>query len=482
MRLNSSTGQIALDTNQMLGSGGEAKVYQVKGNRRLVAKVYHQPTTERGEKLRAMLSHPPADPGASQGRVSIAWPVDVLTDASGAVVGYLMPALRGTYPFSVVYHPGARRQSLPAGFDYRYLLRTAHNLSAAVAAIHDMGYVIGDLNDCNILVQPDATVTIIDCDSFQVGPYLCLVGRPEFTAPEVAGMNLSATGRTVEQDRFALAVLVYQLLMSGYHPYAGIGEPGAIAERINAGLCSHASGGPKPPRGAPMLDWLPPSLQKLVRGAFVDGHNLPSARPSAKDWSDQLLQVENDLIGCRYNGSHAHFSHFPKCPACQAEAARKKARKQAGGAAAHATPTQRPMPGGRPRVPGFVWPRWTTPIVLLSVMLLAYNWSNLKRLSGQWDLHAMLPQQGGNGVATYLMEPRIPEKHETRKLESGSDIYRRLIGFSPYEPLARNLLPTEQRMSPDEAQAEYGRATKQDQPELETGSEIYRKYIGTDPY
>ncbi|MEW8054163.1 MAG: hypothetical protein AB2796_02515 [Candidatus Thiodiazotropha sp.] len=482
MRLNSSTGQIALDTNQMLGSGGEAKVYPVKGDRRLVAKVYHQPTTERGEKLRAMLSHPPVDPGASQGRISIAWPVDVLTDAGGAVVGYLMPALRGTYPFSVVYHPGARRQSLPPGFDYRYLLRTAHNLSAAVAAIHDMGYVIGDLNDCNILVQPDATVTIIDCDSFQVGPYLCLVGRPEFTAPEVAGMNLSVTGRTVEQDRFALAVLVYQLLMSGYHPYAGVGEPGAIAERINAGLCPHASGGPKPPRGAPMLDWLPPSLQKMVRGAFVDGHNAPSTRPSAKDWSDQLLQVEKDLIGCRRNGSHAHFSHIPKCPACQAEAARKKVRKQAGGAAANATLRQRPMPGVRTRVPGFVWPRLTTPIVLLSVMLLAYNWSNLKRLPGQWDMDAVLPQGGGNGIAAYLTEPSVPQKNEPRKLESGSDIYRKLIGSSPYEPLARNLLVTEPGMSSGKTLGEYGKATKQDHPELETGSEIYRKYIGTDPY
>ena len=483
MRLNCSMGQITLDTNQLLGSGGEAKVYQVIGDRRLVAKVYHQPTAERGDKLRAMLGHPPIDPGASQGHVSIAWPVDVLTDSGGSVVGYLMPALRGTFPFSEVYHPAARQKSLPAGFGYRYLMRTAHNLCAAVSAIHDMGYVIGDLNDCNILVQSDARVTIIDCDSFQVGSYRCLVGRPEYTAPEVSGMNLSITGRTVEQDRFALAVLVYQLLMSGYHPYAGVGEPGSLCERINAGLCPHAPAGPKSPRGAPMLDWLPASLQQLVQAAFVNGHNHPSARPSAKDWSDHLLQAENDLVICRRDGSHPHFNHLSKCPACQVQASRQKARKQAAAATVHVTPTQHPLPGLRTRTKGLVRSRLITPAVLLSSALLAYNWPALVRLSEQGDVRSLLPRENADVVAAYLTDRSILPKGRPKDLTTGSDIYRKYIGSTPYErPAGSRVEIVEPEMPHSDGLREYRKEKKQARPKLETGTEIYRTYIGKNPY
>jgi len=41
-------------------------------------------------------------------------------------------------------------------------------LSKAIEAIHYKNYVIGDLNESNVLVKSSALVSVIDTDSFQV--------------------------------------------------------------------------------------------------------------------------------------------------------------------------------------------------------------------------------------------------------------------------------------------------------------------------
>lgn len=483
MELTSGHGPITLETNKVIGSGGEAKVYAVKGDRSVVAKVYHHPTIDRGNKLRAMVGHAPADPGRAQGHVSIAWPEDVLFDPTGLVVGYLMPAIQGSYPLSDVYHPAARRQSLPVGFGYQYLLRTAHNLCAAVSAVHDMGYVIGDLNECNILVQADARVTLIDCDSFQVGPHRCLVGRPEYTAPELQGSNLSIADRKAEQDCFALAVLVYQLLMSGFHPYAGVGEPGELGERIKSALCPHAQGGPKPPRGAPQLKWLPASLQQMVRAAFVDGHTVPSARPEARAWAEQLSKAENKLATCRRDRSHPHFNHLPKCPACQVKTARPRQTRKAQTAPVGGRPRQQPLPGLHVRSKGSVRRRFVLLVVLIAFFMLAYNWPSLRSSIEQLATQSGAYPGNMGSASIYSQGASVSPARKLRKLETGSEIYRKHIGESPYQRpngvgQAGTGLPNERKRASNSDAISPG----QQKHDLETGSEIYRQYIGKNPY
>ena len=47
----------------------------------------------------------------------------------------------------------------------------------------------------------------------------CPVITPEYTAPELHREGLSRARRTSASDAFALAVLLYQLLMGGSHPF-----------------------------------------------------------------------------------------------------------------------------------------------------------------------------------------------------------------------------------------------------------------------
>ena len=70
----------------------------------------------------------------------------------------------------------------------------AANLCLAVDTVHRVDAVIGDFQERNILVNDTTRVTLVDCDSMQFTgadghQFLCGVGRPEFTAPELAGVD-----------------------------------------------------------------------------------------------------------------------------------------------------------------------------------------------------------------------------------------------------------------------------------------------------
>jgi DNA-binding helix-hairpin-helix protein with protein kinase domain len=329
--------------------GGEAVIYRVQGRPDALAKIYSPPRPSYKQKLTWMRANPPEDPSRASGHASIAWPRELLFDADNRLAGYLMPFVADAVQLLEVFNPRRRSRILP-GFDRRYLHRTARNLVAAVAALHRRGYVIGDLNQSNVLVTPRALVTLIDTDSFQVQhvgenqivTYPCPVGMVEYTPPELQGQAFRTIVRQPEHDRFGLAVLVFQLLMDGSHPYRsqwlGPGEPPPLEQKIAEGWWPYCRPPLKhlaPPETAPLLDVLHPRLADLTRHCFIDGQVSPRRRPSAEEWEVALAQAEDDLVTCR-NG-HLVAGHLSRCPRC---GARRPGRRGAV-AAASSTPPRR---------------------------------------------------------------------------------------------------------------------------------------------
>lgn len=321
-----SNGQvITLDAE--IGGGGEGKIYTVSHDRALVAKVYHQANLDSAHKLAVMFANPPEDPTVQQGHVSIAWPVDLLRTDRGQIVGFLMPRVSQVRPIHEFYTPKSRRQHCPF-FNYLYLHRTARNLAAAVSALHNRGYVIGDVNESNILVSRTAMVTLVDTDSFQVRDrknqsiYYCPVGKPEFTPPEMQGKAFRKLDRTPQQDRFGLAVLIFQLLMEGTHPFAGVysgrDDPPPIEGRIAAGHFPYGTRRVpyRPMPVAPKFELLSPQLQRLFVRCFEDGHTDPDARPDARTWVQALEEAEQSLVMCATNPQHRYGYHLHSCPWC----------------------------------------------------------------------------------------------------------------------------------------------------------------------
>jgi len=170
-----------------------------------VAKIYHEPTADRSAKLGVMVANPPNDPAASSGHTSIAWaggPSARAAERPAGRVG-LPDAARAGYAASCT-----SSITRPCGVKAARCLttctmhRAAATLLSAVGALHARGYVIGDVNESNILISDSALVTLIDTDSFQVsGPYRwpritgAWWGKPEFTRG-AAGCRHSGSGRS----------------------------------------------------------------------------------------------------------------------------------------------------------------------------------------------------------------------------------------------------------------------------------------------
>lgn len=99
------------------------------------------------------------------------------------------------------------------------------NVARAFAVVHENGHVIGDVNHANIFVSEQATVMLIDCDSFQITTngrrYLCEVGVSTHQPPEFQGISLRNEIRTPNHDNFGLAVIIFQMIFVGRHPFSG---------------------------------------------------------------------------------------------------------------------------------------------------------------------------------------------------------------------------------------------------------------------
>lgn len=331
MRLHlETTGEtIEVGEADQLAAGGEARIFIHPGDLTQVIKVWHKPSADRARKVQAMLANPPADPMAAQGHVAIAWPTGLVRLAGPTIVGFVMPRVQGVRPVIDYFNPKTRLQHSPL-FNWFYLHRTARNLATAMRALHERGYVLGDLNECNILASETALVTMVDTDSFQVWDaaqgvlYRCRVGRPEFTPPELQGKSFAQINREPVHDHFGLGILIFQLLMEGTHPFAGVyrgaGEPPPLPARIAAGHFPHG-GDPRVPYtampAAPRFEWLHPVLQNLFCRCFRDGHLQPALRPDPLSWQFGLEEAELNLVSCHDNQQHIFSNHLSACPWCE---------------------------------------------------------------------------------------------------------------------------------------------------------------------
>lgn len=328
---------------ESVGRGGEAIVYRVRGRTGWLAKIYESgPRPNYLDKLTWMVGHPPENPTRSIAHSSLAWPAGLLYDSKHKLAGYLMPHIHAAVPLLDVFNPRRRLMTLPR-FDRRYLHRTARNLSATIAALHQRGYVVGDLNESNVLVTPAALISMIDTDSFQVPEkrgnqiiyHPCPVGKLEYTPPELHNQAIGSIVRQPEHDAFALGVLIFQLLMEGNHPFRarwlGNGDPPPIETRIAQGVFPYTTipnSLVQPPKGAPDLNQLHPALVELVFRCFGDGHNEPQQRPVPEQWERALVQAENALVQCPNH--HLYSNHLTRCPLCQTVAHQAGQRARAG--------------------------------------------------------------------------------------------------------------------------------------------------------
>lgn len=316
-----------LSLGRELGRGGEATVYAVEDERNLVAKIYKQvPDREAAAKLCRMV-----ELGNDRLLKLAAWPIGTIrSKADNAIAGVLMKNVSGLKDIHLLYNPKSRLREFPAKADWRFLIHTAANLARAFAVIHEQLHVIGDVNQSNVRVSPEsAVVNLIDCDSFQVfsnGHYfLCGVGVPLYTPPELQGKLFKSIIRTPNHDNFGLAVLIFHLLFMGRHPFAGKflgrGEmqiEKAIAEYRFAFAPDQQRTLMQPPPNCISFAHLPPEIRALFLEAFSLQAS-QSGRPAGSKWVIALDGLAHQLKQCTNNKAHSYYQGVVECPWCTLE-------------------------------------------------------------------------------------------------------------------------------------------------------------------
>ena len=356
MRLD---GGVDVVLGPVLAKAGEGTIFEVVDRPEWVAKVFHPTLTDldaKFDKIAAMAASPPDEAVQQDSFVVLTWPLHVLA-GDGGPVGYVMPRIDTTTAVEIhtLSNPSNRANPLPGAphwpkmVTWFHLVNVAANLCLAVETAHRIGAVIGDFQERNILVADTTRVTLVDCDSMQFTDpsgrqFLCGVGRPEFTAPELAGTNLRTTARQIPSDLFALAVHIHLLLMAGNHPFlrGTWTGPGDQPDALTLAAAGHWAGGWQSPLHthplAPPPSFLPVDIQHLFLRAFTTGAHDPTLRPTATEWRRALLGIQ--VTSC-LSGTHQIPTTAGSCPWCAIDderAARKQVAHGPGSTVTSGTP------------------------------------------------------------------------------------------------------------------------------------------------
>ena len=134
-------------------------------------------------------------------------------------------------------------------------------------------------------------------------------------------MELSCDDMGEEQDKFALAVMIFKLLNNGIHPYSGVprkadAEMLTIQIRIEQyhyayGLWPDSYQAPHP---YSIHEYFDKATLEMFERAFSKG----GQRPSAYEWQEHLWKLMHSLKTCKKDPNHVYFTS-KGCGLCMVE-------------------------------------------------------------------------------------------------------------------------------------------------------------------
>lgn len=418
-----------LPLGKLLGEGAAGKVYSIPAMPGAAAKLYHGSDEARNHeaKVAAMIANPPdLPPALHQGKrfPQIAWPQAKLFDRAGRFIGFLMPEIdfaRSTSLVNLLQKNSRRVEKLSEYYGYRVLV--ARNLASVFAELHKAGHHMIDMKPANLRFYPSVSwMAVVDTDGFSIagnhGRIPADQLSDEYIAPESWKRPVSELG--VDQDLFALAVIIFQLLDNGVHPFAGgsVGARGQATDlqaRILDGLYPYAI---KPASGlVPSTASVHRMFKRGTRELF-DQAFLPGARrPTAEQWRDHLDELMRTLVPCSARpDEHVHFG--AGCGFCQHESRVEAARNKpqpARRATKRAPVRPVKMPPQLPAVPSRPRPMLPTAQTVRIQLLPPPR----RRRFRTWQGLAVLLLLAGTGYATRnLWRPLLPESGSAQAAEA----------------------------------------------------------------
>ena len=330
-----------LRLSDLLGEGANAKVYKEKiGSSYFAVKIYTDQSSFNREKLNFMIFNPPPDLYFEDGGVRYplyAWPISLVKNLEegsfGTDIGYVMPLIEKdkskTLEYFYDFNLSKQLQS-PTNKALSLKIEILENLSDAIAALHQLGHKFVDLKPPNVGVYEGTNiVSLLDCDGFEINypssgkVFSSNMVSPDYIAPEIYSAKIEDITIDQAQDDYALAVIIFQMMNNGIHPFQGIIKDPNILISTNdqaAVLGLYAYGAQASGQIAPKPQSVHTTFLPTTRMLFDRAFSGKGNRPSAQEWSAHFTSIlENKLLArcAEYPSDVAHirFKDMP-CPAC----------------------------------------------------------------------------------------------------------------------------------------------------------------------
>lgn len=318
------TGTLVL--GKLLGEGGEGSVFE--GDRKSVVKVFDKDhlTRHRKEKIELLVSRNIRVEG-------LCVPSALIRNSDGEFVGYVMPKASGREFQRTIFSRRKFEREFP-NWKKVDLVGICISFLEKVEYLHAMNIILGDINPKNLMVDDKKNVFIIDADSWQLEGYPCPVGTPMFTSPAMLGKTYSEDLRTMEDELFAVATMLFMIVMTGQFPYIRTGTDGDMVQLIREGNFAFQYQN-RNNKDQPDGDWkyMWSHIHKPVKDLFWhtfhrEGDRYGS-RPTAAEWLAAFRGYEaylrnsrlnydpmsNDIYPIR-NKAFKHDTPIQDCPSC----------------------------------------------------------------------------------------------------------------------------------------------------------------------
>lgn len=294
-------------------SGGEGTIFDTDIPN-VVAKIYKPGKVDRlkYQKLQIMITKDINCEG-------VCFPLALLYNRLGEFVGFLMEKAKGKELQRCVFMPKLLKQTFPL-WKKKDTVQLCITILHKLKYLHDRNIILGDINPLNILVVSPSEVYFVDTDSYQVEGYPCPVGTINYTAPEIQKKRFDTFLRTRGNERFAVATLLFMIMLPGKPPYSIQGGENQIDNIIN-GDFAYASGersNRKAPEGVWRYMWshLPRYLKDDFYETFHKNgtHNAENKRFSDADWINKFehyLELLNDETGKFLSNDSMSADLFP---------------------------------------------------------------------------------------------------------------------------------------------------------------------------
>ena len=289
----------AIMLREEIGAGGEAVIY--KTDTPYIAKIYRETkiTKRKEAKIELMLKKKISCPG-------ICYPIDILYNATHEFVGYLMPAAKGQALQKTVFAPKKVFLGKFPTWKKTDTVKLCITILEKIKYLHDRNILIGDINGMNILIESPDEVYFVDTDSFQIENFPCPVGTVLFSAPEIQGMHFTDFLRTKGNENFAVATLLFMIMLPGKPPYSQQGGEDMMSNIRDMDFsypCGENSN-KKTPLGPWRYIWshLPYFIKESFYKTFRKGeaYSLEENRLTAGDWLQKFQYFSGLLESGKY--------------------------------------------------------------------------------------------------------------------------------------------------------------------------------------